>query len=106
MAIERGRWTMSVDIARMAAHLPASQRDAVQHAYQQKAESETAAFLYCFFLGVFGVHRFYLRQWAAGFARLLLPALAAAAAVAILALGQDLTLIVVTAGPLLLIALI
>lgn len=97
---------MSVDIARLTAHLPPQQRETIQHEYRRKADGETAAFLYCFFLGIFGAHRFYLHQWGKGFARLLLPLLAVAAAAGVLALGLDPTLIVVTAGPLLLIALI
>jgi TM2 domain-containing membrane protein YozV len=97
---------MSVDIARLTAHLPPQQRETIQHEYRHKADGETAAFLYCFFLGIFGAHRFYLHQWGKGFARLLLPLLAVAAAAGVLALGLDPTLIVVTAGPLLLIALI
>jgi TM2 domain-containing membrane protein YozV len=97
---------MSVDIARLTAHLPPQQREAIQHEYRRKADGETAAFLYCFFLGIFGAHRFYLHQWGKGFARLLLPLLAVAAAAAVLTLGLDPTLIVITAGPLLLIALI
>lgn len=97
---------MSVDIARLTAHLPPPQREMIQHEYRHKADGETAAFLYCFFLGIFGAHRFYLHQWGKGFARLLLPLLAVAAAAGVLALGLDPTLIVVTAGPLLLIALI
>ena len=97
---------MSVDIARLTAHLPPQQRETIQHEYRRKADGETAAFLYCFFLGIFGAHRFYLHQWGKGFARLLLPLLAIAAAAGVLALSLDPTLIVVTAGPLLLIALI
>jgi len=97
---------MSVDIARLTAHLPPQQRETIQHEYRRKADGETATFLYCFFLGIFGAHRFYLHQWGKGFARLLLPLLAVAAAVGVLALSLDPTLIVVTAGPLLLIALI
>ncbi|HST90123.1 MAG TPA: TM2 domain-containing protein [Ktedonobacterales bacterium] len=97
---------MSVDIARLTAHLPPQQRETIQHEYRRKADGETAAFLYCFFLGIFGAHRFYLHQWSKGVARLLLPLLAVVAAASVLALSLDPTLIVVTAGPLLLIALI
>lgn len=97
---------MSVDIARLTAHLSPQQRETIQHDYRRKADGETAAFLYCFFLGIFGAHRFYLHQWGKGFVRLLLPLLAVAAAAGVLTLGLDPTLIVITAGPLLLIALI
>src|SRR5258708_26302766 len=54
---------MAVDIVQLTEQLtPAQQRD-VRRAYKARAKSETAAFLWCFFLGVLGAHRFYLRQW-------------------------------------------
>jgi TM2 domain-containing membrane protein YozV len=54
---------MAVDIVQLTEQLaPAQQRD-VRRVYKARAKSETAAFLWCFFLGVLGAHRFYLRQW-------------------------------------------
>src|SRR5215475_843260 len=64
---------MSVDITRLTEHLPPQQREAVRKAYQARAENETAAFLWCFFLGVLGVHHFYLRQWGKGLLHLWPP---------------------------------
>lgn len=63
---------MSVDIKRLTAHLSPQQQAAVKKAYRARAESSTAAFISCFFLGVFGAHRFYLKQWRQGFLHLLL----------------------------------
>ncbi|HEU5347463.1 MAG TPA: NINE protein [Ktedonobacterales bacterium] len=73
---------MSVDFDRMAANLPADQRKELSRKYRRGAKNETAAFLSCFFLGIFGAHWFYLGEWSRGFARLILPALAAIALVA------------------------
>src|SRR5262249_23965923 len=64
---------MSVDIARLTEHLSPKQREAVRKTYRARAENETAAFLWCFFLGVIGAHHFYLRQWGRGFPHLLPP---------------------------------
>ncbi|MGZ3665839.1 MAG: NINE protein [Ktedonobacterales bacterium] len=63
---------MSVDIKRLTAHLSPQQQAAVKKAYRARAESSTTAFISCFFLGVFGAHRFYLKKWRQGFLHLLL----------------------------------
>jgi TM2 domain-containing membrane protein YozV len=73
---------MSVDFDRMAAHLPADQRKQLSRQYRRGAKNETTAFLSGFFLGIFGVHHFYLGEWARGFAHLIIPV---AAAVVVLA---------------------
>lgn len=73
---------MSVDFDRMAANLPADQRKELSRKYRRGAKNETAAFLSCFFLGIFGAHWFYLGEWSRGFAHLILPVLAAIALVA------------------------
>jgi TM2 domain-containing membrane protein YozV len=73
---------MSVDFDRMAAHLPAGQRKQLSREYRHGAKNETTAFLSGFFLGIFGVHHFYLGEWSRGFAHLIIPALAAIAVVA------------------------
>lgn len=72
---------MSVDFDRMAAHLPADQRKQLARQYRHEAKNETTAFLSAFFLGIFGVHHFYLGEWARGFAHLIIPALAVIAVV-------------------------
>ena len=72
---------MSVDFERMAAHLPTDQRKQLSRQYRRGAKNETAAFLSGFFLGIFGVHHFYLGEWGRGFAHLILPVLAALAVV-------------------------
>lgn len=61
----------------MAAHLPADQRKQLSRQYRHGAKNETAAFLSGFFLGIFGVHHFYLGEWARGFAHLIIPVAAA-----------------------------
>ena len=73
---------MAVDFDRMAAHLPADQRKQLSRQYRRSAKNETTAFLSAFFLGIFGVHHFYLGEWARGFAHLIIPVLAAIAVVA------------------------
>jgi TM2 domain-containing membrane protein YozV len=73
---------MTVDIARMAAHLPPEQRQDVIRAYRRGAQNETAAYLYCFFLGIFGAHRWYLGHWRSALAHLIIPLLAVLAVVA------------------------
>lgn len=73
---------MSVDFDRMAAHLPADQRKQLSRQYRHSAKNETAAFLSGFFLGIFGVHHFYLGEWGRGFAHLILAVLAALVVVA------------------------
>src|SRR6185312_10295297 len=72
---------MSVDFDRMAAHLPAGQHKELSRQYRHGAKNETTAFLSGFFLGIFGVHHFYLGEWSRGFAHLIIPALAAIAVV-------------------------
>ncbi len=54
---------MTVDIDQLTEHLPADQAREVKRAYRKQAKDETAAFLWCFFLGGVGAHRIYLRQW-------------------------------------------
>lgn len=73
---------MSVDFDRMAAHLPAGQRKELGRQYRRGAKNETAAFLSAFFLGIFGVHHFYLGEWVRGLAHLIIPALVAIAVAA------------------------
>jgi TM2 domain-containing membrane protein YozV len=66
---------MSVDIMRLAAHLPPQQQRSLKAAYQASAKNATTAFLLCFFLGIFGAHRFYLGQVGQGVVRLILSPL-------------------------------
>jgi TM2 domain len=73
---------MSVDFDRMAAHLPADQRKQLGRQYRRSEKNETTAFLSCFFLGIFGMHNFYLGEWGRGVAHLLVLVLAAAAILA------------------------
>ena len=73
---------MSIDLNRLTAHLSPQQQADIAKAYHRDAEHSTTAFLYCFFLGVFGVHRFYLHQWRKGFAHFVLPLAIAAVLVA------------------------
>jgi TM2 domain len=73
---------MSVDFDRMAANLPADQRKQLGRQYRRSAKNETATFLSCFFLGIFGVHHLYLGEWARGVAHLIIPVLAAITVVA------------------------
>jgi hypothetical protein len=73
---------MSVDFDRMAANLPADQRKQLGRQYRRSEKNETTAFLFCFFLGIFGVHHMYLGEWARAFAHLIIPVVAAVAVVA------------------------
>ena len=73
---------MAVDIAQLAAHLPPEERQRVIRTYRREAENETAAYLYCFFLGIFGAHRWYLGHWRSGLLHLIIPALVVLAVVA------------------------
>lgn len=66
----------------MAANLPADQRKQLSRQYRRGAKNETTAFLSGFFLGIFGVHHFYLGEWARGFAHLIIPVLMALAVLA------------------------
>ncbi len=68
---------MSVDIARMTAHLTPAQQEEIARAYRRTSENATTAFLLCFFLGIFGAHRFYLRQWGSALLHLVLAIIAA-----------------------------
>ncbi len=98
---------MSVDIAQLTAHLTPRQQEEVKTAYKRQAEHATAAFLYCFFLGIFGAHRFYLRQWGQGWLHLLLPLLAAGAIAAHYVVpGLDWPIVAAIVVVLLLIALV
>ena len=97
---------MTVDIARLTAHLSPEQQESVRKTFKRQAENETTAFLLCFFLGVFGAHRFYLRQTAAGFAHLVLTLLAVAVFVAGLATHSNLVAALLAALAILLLAII
>ncbi len=97
---------MSVDIKRLTAHLSPQQQTTVRKAYRERAENSTAAFISCFFLGVFGAHRFYLKHWRQGFLHLLLAAVIAAVIVGGLLLGLSVVSASIIAGILLLLALV
>lgn len=97
---------MSVDLNRLTAHLSPQQQADIAKAYHREADHSTTAFLYCFFLGTLGMHRFYLGQWRKGFAHLLLPLLVAAVLVAGFALKWSPLLLVAVAIPLVVIALV
>ena len=97
---------MSVDITRLTAHLSPEQQDEVKRAYRRRHENSTAAFLWCFFFGTLGAHRFYLKQWGAGFLRLLVPLIAVAAVVAGIVLKLQPAIVVAIVIVLLLIALL
>lgn len=97
---------MSVDITRLTAHLSPEQQDEVKRAYRRRHENSTAAFLWCFFFGTLGAHRFYLKQWGAGFLRLLVPLIAAAVIVAGIVFNLPPAIIVTIVVVLLLIALL
>ena len=64
---------MSVDISRLAAHLAPQQQEAIRKEYRKRAWHDTTAFLLCFFGGIFGAHRFYLRQYGLGLLHLIFP---------------------------------
>lgn len=97
---------MSVDLTRLTAHLSPEQQEAVKKAYWKQAEHPTAAFLWCFFLGTCGAHRFYLRQWGAGLARLIFPVAAAIVIILGIVLQWPPATVAAVAIALLLIALI
>jgi hypothetical protein len=63
---------MSVDLASLTARLSPEQQRTVKARYRAQAKNPTTAFLLCFFLGLFGVHRFYLGDVAGGVVRLVL----------------------------------
>lgn len=97
---------MSVDINRLTAHLSPQQQADVAKAYHREAEHSTTAFLYCFFLGIFGVHRFYLGQWRKGIAHLVFPLLIAAAVIVGVALTWSPLVVLAIVIPLAAIALV
>ncbi|HEX6543787.1 MAG TPA: TM2 domain-containing protein, partial [Ktedonobacterales bacterium] len=66
----------------MAANLPADQRKQLSREYRRGAKNDTAAFLSCFFLGIFGIHHLYLGEWGRGLAHLILPVLGAVVVIA------------------------
>ncbi|HEV7129597.1 MAG TPA: NINE protein [Ktedonobacterales bacterium] len=66
---------MSVDVSDLSAHLPDTLRRSVRTEYRLRAKSATTAFILCFFLGIFGIHRFYLGQMRQGLLRLVLSPL-------------------------------
>lgn len=80
---------MSVDISRLAAHLAPQQQEEIRKEYRKRAWHDTTAFLLCFFGGIFGAHRFYLRQYGLGLLHLILPAAALAALVAGIVAGLN-----------------
>lgn len=90
---------MTVDIKRLTAHLSQSQQDEITKAYEKQAENETAAFLWCFFLGWMGAHRFYLRQWGQGIIHLIIALITVVIAVGGALAKVDPTIIVVAALP-------
>ena len=96
---------MSVDLNRLTAHLSPKQQDDVKQAYHRGAEHSTTAFLYCFFLGTLGAHRFYLRQWRKGFAHLIVLLALAAVLVAGVALTWSPLVVIAVVIPLAIIAL-
>ena len=97
---------MSVDIKRLTAHLSSQQQAAVRKVYRQRAESSTAAFVTCFFLGIFGAHRFYLKQWRQGFLHLLLVVAIALVIAGRFFLNLPDVAVAIVAGILLLLALL
>jgi hypothetical protein len=66
---------MSVDIVRLSGHLSPAQQRSLKSEYSAREKNPTTAFLLCFFLGIFGAHRFYLGQPGQGLLRLILSPL-------------------------------
>ncbi|HEV2235100.1 MAG TPA: TM2 domain-containing protein, partial [Ktedonobacterales bacterium] len=66
---------MSIDLASLTARLTPEEQRAVRARYRTQAKNPTTAFLLCFFLGIFGVHRFYLGDVGGGLIRLILSPL-------------------------------
>ncbi len=97
---------MTVDIDQLTETLPASQAREVKLAYRKQAKDETAAFLWCFFLGVIGAHRFYLRQWARALLHLQVLLIAALVVVAGIIVSAPPLLIAALVAPFVLAALI
>jgi TM2 domain-containing membrane protein YozV len=90
---------MAVDIKRLTAHLSQSQQQEIIKAYEKQAENETAVFLWCFFLGWMGAHRFYLHQWGQAVIHLILALITALIIVGGVLANVDPTIIVVAALP-------
>ena len=63
---------MSVDITKLSAHLTPALQSEIKTAYHKESKDPTTAFLLCFFLGLFGAHRFYLGEIGKGLAHLAL----------------------------------
>lgn len=97
---------MSVDISRLAAHLAPEQQRAIAKEYRRRAEHDTTAFLLCFFAGILGAHRFYLRQFGSGLLHLVLPVVAVVIVIGGLALDVKPATLAIVAIPLLLIGLV
>ncbi|MGO8949474.1 MAG: TM2 domain-containing protein [Ktedonobacterales bacterium] len=97
---------MTVDIERLTSHLSPSQRDEISRAYKKQEENETAAFLWCFFLGWIGAHRFYLREWGLAIIHVVLVLIMAGIIVAGVMANLNSTLVVLAALPFGLAALI
>ncbi|HEV2460866.1 MAG TPA: NINE protein [Ktedonobacterales bacterium] len=97
---------MSVDLTQLTAHLSPQQQETVRKAYKKQAENETAAFLLCFFLGLFGAHRLYLHQWGRGLLHLVVPVAIAAVIAGGLLTGLNPAIIALVAIPLLIIGLV
>jgi TM2 domain-containing membrane protein YozV len=97
---------MTVDIKRLTAHLSEGQRDEIAKAYKQQAVNETAAFLWCFFLGWMGAHRFFLHQWGQAILRLVIAIVAIGIVVVGVLAGIAPTIYILAALPFALVALI
>jgi len=97
---------MTVDIDQLTEHLPADQAREVKRAYRKQAKNETAAFLWCFFLGGVGAHRFYLRQWTRALLHLQVLVIAALVVIAGIIVDLPPLLIVAFVAPFILGALI
>jgi TM2 domain-containing membrane protein YozV len=97
---------MTVDIDQLTEHLPADQAREVKRAYRKRAKDETAAFLWCFFLGGVGAHRFYLRQWTRALLHLQVLVIAALVVIAGIIVDLPPLLIVAFVAPFILGALI
>jgi TM2 domain-containing membrane protein YozV len=97
---------MSVDLTQLTAHLSPQQQETVRKAYKKQAENETAAFLLCFFLGLFGAHRLYLHQWGRGLLHLVVPVAIAAVIAGGLLTGLNPAIIALVAIPLLIVGLV
>jgi TM2 domain-containing membrane protein YozV len=97
---------MTVDIKRLTAHLSEGQRDDIANAYKQQAVSETAAFLWCFFLGWMGAHRFFLHQWGQAILRFIIALIAVGIVVVGILTGTAPPIYLLVALPFALVAII